>query len=387
MENLVSQISSQRPACEMDYHQHYRTIENQHRLLLDAAEKVNSSSGDAGSWDDSTHVRGSQARAVTPPKMVRAYSFDRGIQARRREGSAERKAKPGVPGELKTLKKLHHRTPSPSPSSSSFSSPQPVRSSKIISKAGRATQDINGRQNISGRQLVGVGRTALTESTSKCELAGSYTVLRAKSELDRVSPDTQPFGTCPASHPGSLWSNNKQDALDAASFSGEMNLNSTFSSSCDFYPEGHEEAESPHQASRQDLKLEIRPGSQSTIAGGDHDTNHPNVNGWDSRFNNLDFPQNGGAYIKHSGVYLDTAEGAPQTLPLVDQTKAVVHKKVIDTDKDRIIDNPSNLDEAEDAHRTQAVMTSTHVQSVREDDIAANINVTSPKPLKVSINP
>lgn len=389
MESLVSRISSQRPACEMDYHHHYRAIENQHRLLLDAAERINSSSGDAGSGEDSTRARGSQARAGTPSRMIRAYSFDRGTQARRREGSAERKAKANVPGELKALKKLNHRPFSPSPSSSSsFSSLQPARSSKIISKTGRSTQDTSERQDVAGRQLAGDGGTAMKDPSSICELTGSRTVLRAKGELDRAVPDTQPSGTRPASRHGSLWSDAKRDALDAVSFSGETNLNSTFSSSCDFYPGGHEEPESPRHATREDLKLAIRPDSQSTTAGGDHVTNDSNQNDWDSTYNDLDFPQNGCADVEEPARgHLDPAEGTPHSVSPADQTKAVACEEVIDAKEDGRTDDSRGRNEAGEAHPTQPLTASTPVQNMCGDDGAAAATITSPKPLKVSINP
>ncbi|XP_050733633.1 uncharacterized protein LOC127007092 isoform X2 [Eriocheir sinensis] len=279
MENLVSRISSQRPACEMDYHQHYRAIENQHRLLLDAAERINSSSGEGasgGSGGDSTRGRGSQAWPGTPQKMVRAYSFDRGTSARRRDGSTERKAKTG---ELKALRKLNHRPPSPSPSSSSsFFSPQLGRRfSKAAPKPGAPVQNASA-DSLSGKQPVGgVGSTG-TELLSRGEVTGSRGVLRGTSARSRGSANTQHSDTRPASRPGSKW---RKDAEDNASLLEETNLNSTFSSSCDFYPAGHhEEPESPRHATQDNLKLAIRPDSQNSMADGDQQTNNPNRNDW-----------------------------------------------------------------------------------------------------------
>ncbi|KAK8388128.1 hypothetical protein O3P69_020190 [Scylla paramamosain] len=372
MENLVSRISSQRPACEMDYHQHYRTIENQHRQLLDAVERINSSSGDAGSGEDSTRSRGGQARAATPPRMVRAYSFDRSTQARRREGSAERKSKAGAPGELKALKKFHHRSSSPSPSSS-FSSPQPVRSSRMISKSGRSLQDTGEGKGVSGRQVVGVKGNVMTESISKDELRGKRTLMRAKSELGRASPDIQPSGTRPPSRHGSLWSNAKQDAGDAASFSEDTNLNSTLSSSCDFYPGGHVDTESPRRATREDLKLAIRPDSQSTTAGGNHGAKDPNQNDWDS-----------GADAENAAVHPDAVEAIQHSEPPGGQTDGTMGEKITGTE-DRKIDDPGGLDETDDAHRAQTVATSTPVQNIGEDDgatAAVTTTTHSPRRLK-----
>lgn len=286
MDNLVSRISSQRPACEMDYHQHYRAIENQHRLLLDAAERINSSSGEGasgGSGGDTTRGRGNQqTRPGTPQKMVRAYSFDRGTSARQRDGSTERKVKIE---ELKTLRKLNHRPSSPSPSSSSsFFSPQVGRRfSKAASKSGGSVQNVNADCS-SGKQPVGDVRSARTELSDRGEVIGSRRVLRGASACNRGSAITQHSDTRPASRPGSRWSEDKHGAEDSASLLEETNLNSSFSSSCDFYPGGHhEETESPRHAT-QDLKLVIRPDSQNSTADGDQQVNDPNRNHWDSTY-------------------------------------------------------------------------------------------------------
>ncbi|MPC13780.1 hypothetical protein E2C01_006524 [Portunus trituberculatus] len=384
MESLVSRISSQRPACEMDYHQHYRTIENQHRQLLDAVERINSSSGDAGSGEDSTRSRGTQVRAATPPRMVRAHSFDRSTQARRREGSAER-TKAGASGELKALKKFHHRSSSPSPSSS-FSSPQPARSSRIISKSGRLLQDTGEGKGVAGRQAMGLKSTAMTESISKDESRGKRGLLRAKSELGRASPDIRPSGTRPPSCHGSLWSNVRQDAADAASFSEDTNLNSTLSSSCDFYPGDHIEAESPRRATREDLKLAIRPDSQSTTAEGSHGAKDPNQNDWDS-YNDLDFPQNSAVDAEDAAIYSGAVAGTKHSEPPDSKAEVTVGEKITNAGEDRKIDDPGGVDETDDVHRAQALATPTPVQHTGEDDTAAvatavTTTTNSPRRLK-----
>ncbi|KAG0730355.1 Enkurin domain-containing protein 1 [Chionoecetes opilio] len=377
MDSLVSRISSQRPACEKDYHQHYRSIENQHRQLLDATERINSSSGDGASCEDTTRTKGGQARAGTPPKMIRSYSFDRGTHGRRREGSVERKAKAGVPGELKALKKLNHRPSSPSPSSSSFSSPQPARrSSRNVTKTGRLTQDTSGGQDVAVRQLTWGGKNAMTEPTNKSKLTRSGAVQRAKNAVDQASNDTQPTRTNPTSRPESPWTDAKQDAHDIASCSGETNLNSSFSSNCDFYPEGHEEPESPRLANREDLKLVIRPDSQSTTR--EHGTNDPNQEHWDSSFNNLDFPLNSEGDIEEPAGHLDSAERIQHSSTPYEQTEAAEHEGVFVSRLNGRIDDSGGRDGGDSSHTPTTVTSSV----LCEEDGAAASTATSTKSWK-----
>lgn len=367
MENLVSRITSQRPACEVDYHQHYRAIENQHRLLLDAAERINSSSGEGasgGSGGDSTRGRGSQAWPGTPQKMVRAYSFDRGTSARRRDGSTERKV---TTGELKSLRKLNHRPPSPSPSSSSsFFSPQLGRRfSKAVAESSGSIQNASVN-SLSGKQPVGGVESTRTEISSRGEVTGSSGILRGTSARSRGSTNTQHSNNRPASRSGSRWSEDKNDAEDNAFLLEETNLNSTFSS-CDFYPSGHhEEPESPRHATEDNLKLAIRPDSQSSMADGDHQTNDPNRNDW-------------------SSTYHDETQNSTS---VIQQTKAAEREDGHHAQKKGRTDRHTDRNENGDVGYTQLLGPLPPVQSTRghEDATSTTPAIASPSHRRVSTN-
>nr|XP_045612907.1 uncharacterized protein LOC123767342 [Procambarus clarkii]XP_045612908.1 uncharacterized protein LOC123767342 [Procambarus clarkii] len=87
VDNLMSKIKNQKPSCELDYNLHYKTIENQHKMLLDNSDRLSLYRSGDGSIRNEIDTQRSVVKSKSPAvssrpvssKMVRARSFDRDL--------------------------------------------------------------------------------------------------------------------------------------------------------------------------------------------------------------------------------------------------------------------------------------------------------------------
>ncbi|XP_068201331.1 uncharacterized protein [Palaemon carinicauda] len=260
MDSLMSRIKSQKPACEIDYNTHYKSIENQHRMLLDSTDMLSLyGSGDGGVHNDSDTHRSAKNTHSGNPKMARAHSFDKDL-AVRKSGSGSRKSKRLHSAADKNVKNVN------------------IPSSPLIKK--KLSQSIGnlGSHNTNASMLKNAGCEQISDRTLgenwKTQLEGSDNVYenerphnnrfeRSKSNLERVkrhSGDSYVHETA-RSEEGSEHIEFEKTSSRAPS-PGDTNLDATVLSICDL---NLPEQDQSFDVRPEELQLNVLSESQSDL--------------------------------------------------------------------------------------------------------------------------
>ncbi|XP_042871359.1 uncharacterized protein LOC122260544 isoform X2 [Penaeus japonicus] len=279
MDNLLSKIRNRKPACEMDYNTHYRNIENQHKLLLDNSDMLSLYGYGEGSNGIDTQrsvTRTALNTAVSgskPAKLVRARSFDRDALSRKSAaaGRTEKSAKSSTKSDQRAVS-----SPSPqlkkrfskSSGNLAHAAPSPASEQSSHSRSGSPSKMRSESSNYSVKQL--------EQSPPSRALSSVQSMQRTKSNLesprvfeasiDGVSEAPQLDNSSELvsqylENESRVKSSGTSAILNRTASSGDLNLNSTMTSDCNFNISEPDQSISCNSA-LENLHLDLRPESQ-----------------------------------------------------------------------------------------------------------------------------
>nr|XP_053647329.1 uncharacterized protein LOC128698931 isoform X2 [Cherax quadricarinatus] len=314
LDNLMSKIKSQKPSCELDYNLHYKTIEHQHKMLLDSSDRLSSYRNYDGSARNEIDTQRSGIKLKTPvvssrptsSKMTRAQSFDRDLLNKKNGNMIPKSNKPN--SNLKNNKKN-----SPHPSSphlrkrlSKSNSNLAHSNSSLFSQS--SNQDQSGGITVDRRKVILSQRTTPSPSSpTKNDTAKVEAVQSSRSSPVKSSGDGDDRNIQESSLPShtqidfsDYYSDDKLQYGDAGEVSfdrtdsvGDINL-CTAVSSCDRDTDNQFQS-ALHEPKSEKLHLNIRPESTGSLVNQNIDnrilTDDLRLNTCDTHFDDLDFIQ------------------------------------------------------------------------------------------------
>ncbi|KAG7164711.1 Enkurin domain-containing protein 1-like [Homarus americanus] len=193
--NLMSKIKHQKPSCEVDYNVHYKTIENQHKMLLDSSDRLSLYGSCEGSARNDIDTQRSTMKCKVPAitnrpassKMVRAQSFDRDLLSKKNGNAISRSNKLGTVGNINSIKKnlVHPSSPqlrkkfSKSNSNLIHTNHNALPDSGSHDQLVRTTQE--KKRDVSNDRI-----NSSAMSPRKDDLQNSEVIQRSKSDLERI---------------------------------------------------------------------------------------------------------------------------------------------------------------------------------------------------------
>nr|XP_027218076.1 uncharacterized protein LOC113810644 isoform X1 [Penaeus vannamei] len=279
MDNLLSKIRNQKPACELDYNTHYRNIENQHKLLLDNSDMLSLYGYGEGSNGTDTQRSATRTALNTAgsgsktSKLVRARSFDRDALSRKSVagGQTEKSAKSSTKSDQRAVS-----SPSPQLKKRFSKSIGNLSHAAPSSASGQSSQSRSGSPSKMRSESANYSVRHLEQSPPSRVLSSVQSIQRSKSNLE--SPRIFEASTDGASEVPPL--DNSSDLisqylenesrvksaatsaiLNRTASSGELNLNSTMTSDCNFNISEPDQSVSCNSA-MENLHLDLRPDSQ-----------------------------------------------------------------------------------------------------------------------------
>ncbi|XP_066975749.1 uncharacterized protein [Macrobrachium rosenbergii] len=261
MDSLMSRIKSQKPACEIDYNTHYKSIENQHRMLLDSSDMLSLyGSGDGGVHNDSDTHRSAKNNNSGNSRMARTRSFDKDLASKKSVSGTNKSKRLHSAADKNNLKKVN------------------LPSSPLIKK--KLSQSIGnlGCNSTNSSVLKSAGCEQITNRTLKenwkTGLEGQGKVQendrprtdrfeRSRSNLERVkhySGDSYVQETARSEE--EVECNDFGNTSFRAPSPGDTNLDATVLSSCDLnFPE-HDQS---YDVRPEELQLNVLSESQSDL--------------------------------------------------------------------------------------------------------------------------
>ncbi|XP_071543794.1 uncharacterized protein [Panulirus ornatus] len=315
MGNIMSKIKTQKPSCELDYNSLYKSIENQHKLLLENSDRLSScGSGDGSARNETSTQRSgikSRSHAVTGRpgslKMLRAHSFDRDILNKRNGNVVARSEKLNNTNGKNFIKKnsVHPLSPQLKKRFSKSNNNLVHNNPSLLHESGSQEQSL-GISNRDRKCINNDGICGSGQSPKKHDQPKVQAMQRSKSNLERprvktnreskiestshLYDQTTASGLYPESKTYADETTNANVPMDRTTSSVDLNLGATVSCNDDIIIDDQNNSVLDDSRS-EELHLNIRPESQSNGSVADQ-TEDDRVFQDELDFNNIDTPCN-----------------------------------------------------------------------------------------------
>lgn len=326
MGHLMTKIRNQKPACELDYNVHYKAIENQHKMLLDNSDRLSLYGSSDESLPGETHRSTAKSRGFvnsgpTNSRMLRAHSFDRDLLNSKGGSIAVKGIKANTSSKNKSKNDMMH------PSSPQLNRRFSKSNRNLAQNNADSSADTLNRVasiNSTDKGIMTRGLNSSSQSPQKNRLPYGQPVHRSNSNIERpstvVSMENN-LGPSLTSSPRTPLVDVRATCdelgdvkvpLEMKASSGNLNLSTTVSSSCDI-EFSHEDQSGEHETLVEGLRLNLRSDSQSPVYD-----QHGNPSSFllENRTNTSDTPHNDIQAIGNSTTHNDETEPMRTSTPV-----------------------------------------------------------------------